>query len=28
VGRSAGGEGLTEEDDLQLWREVPRPGVE
>ncbi|WP_203137733.1 hypothetical protein [Microbacterium sp. JZ31] len=25
VGRSPGGEGLTEEDDLQLWREVPRP---
>ncbi|WP_345751224.1 hypothetical protein [Microbacterium rhizophilus] len=27
VGRSPGGEGLTEEDDLQLWREVPRPGA-
>ncbi|MER7796954.1 hypothetical protein [Microbacterium sp. NPDC096154] len=25
VGRSAGGEGLTDEDDLQLWREIPRP---
>lgn len=27
VGRSPGGEGLTDEDDLQLWREVPRPGA-
>lgn len=25
VGRSARGEGLTDEDDLQLWREIPRP---
>ncbi|MFL0410663.1 hypothetical protein ACH0AH_05725 [Microbacterium paludicola] len=27
VGRSPGGDGLTDEDDVQLWREVPRPGV-
>lgn len=27
VGRSAGGEGLSDEDDLQLWREIPRPGA-
>ncbi|GAA3653393.1 hypothetical protein GCM10022202_11580 [Microbacterium marinilacus] len=25
VGRSGGGEGLSDEDDVQLWREVPRP---
>ena len=28
VGRSASDAGLTEEDDLQLWKEIPRPGAE